>query len=36
LQRDALAEAGCEKIFTEQLSGAVTDRPALREARAQR
>src|SRR5271169_5276335 len=32
LQRDALAEAGCGKIFTEQLSGAVTDRPALREA----
>src|SRR5260370_15782086 len=32
LQRDALAEAGCGKIFTEQLSGAVTDRPALCEA----
>jgi hypothetical protein len=32
LQRDALAEAGCGKIFTEQLSGAVTDRPALHEA----
>jgi DNA invertase Pin-like site-specific DNA recombinase len=32
LQRDALAEAGCEKIFIEQMSGAVTDRPALREA----
>jgi DNA invertase Pin-like site-specific DNA recombinase len=32
LQRDALTEAGCGKIFTEQLSGAVTDRPALREA----
>jgi hypothetical protein len=31
LQRDALAEAGCGKIFTEQLSGAVADRPALRE-----
>ena len=29
---DALAEAGCGRIFTEQLSGAVTDRPALREA----
>src|SRR5258708_37413069 len=29
LQRDALTEAGCEKIFTEQMSGAVTDRPAL-------
>ena len=27
LQRDALAEAGCQKIFTEQISGAVTDRP---------
>ena len=32
LQRDALAEAGCEKKFIEQMSGAVTDRPALREA----
>ena len=32
LQRDALAEAGCGKIFTEQMSGAVTDRPALRDA----
>jgi DNA invertase Pin-like site-specific DNA recombinase len=32
LQQDALADAGCEKIFTEQMSGAVTDRPALRDA----
>ena len=32
LQQDALKEAGCEKIFIEQISGAVTDRPALREA----
>ena len=32
LQRDALTEAGCEKIFTEQMSGAVTERPSLREA----
>ena len=32
LQRDALAEAGCRRIFTEQLSGAVADRPALRDA----
>jgi hypothetical protein len=32
LQRDALAEAGCGRIFTEQVSGAVTDRPALQEA----
>ena len=32
LQRDALAEAGCRRIFTEQLPSAVTDRPALREA----
>jgi DNA invertase Pin-like site-specific DNA recombinase len=31
LQRNALTKARCEKIFTEQLSGAVTDRPALRE-----
>jgi DNA invertase Pin-like site-specific DNA recombinase len=30
LQQDALREAGCEKIFVEQMSGAVTDRPALR------
>jgi DNA invertase Pin-like site-specific DNA recombinase len=29
LQRDALTEAGCKKIFTEQISGAVGDRPAL-------
>jgi Resolvase, N terminal domain len=29
LQRDALTEAGCTNIFTEQMSGAVTDRPAL-------
>jgi len=29
LQRGTLTEAGCEKIFTEQMSGAVTDRPAL-------
>jgi DNA invertase Pin-like site-specific DNA recombinase len=32
LQQDALKEAGCKKIFVEQMSGAVTDRPALREA----
>jgi DNA invertase Pin-like site-specific DNA recombinase len=32
LQQDALKEAGCETIFIEQMSGAVTDRPALREA----
>jgi DNA invertase Pin-like site-specific DNA recombinase len=32
LQRDALTEAGCEKIFIEQMSGAVTDRHALRDA----
>jgi DNA invertase Pin-like site-specific DNA recombinase len=32
LQQDALKEAGCQKIFIEQMSGAVTDRPALREA----
>jgi DNA invertase Pin-like site-specific DNA recombinase len=39
LQRDVLTEAGCTKIFTEQMSGAVTDRPALHDAlefRAQR
>jgi hypothetical protein len=32
LQRDALTGAGCTKIFTEQMSGAVTDRPALHDA----
>ena len=32
LQQHALKEAGCKKIFIEQMSGAVTDRPALREA----
>jgi DNA invertase Pin-like site-specific DNA recombinase len=32
LQRDALTEAGCTKIFTEQMSGAVTDRRALHDA----
>src|SRR5271169_174645 len=32
LQRGALSEAGCAKIFTEQMSGAVTDRPALHHA----
>src|SRR5271169_4186393 len=32
LQRDALTEAGCAKIFTEQMSGAVTERPALHDA----
>jgi predicted site-specific integrase-resolvase len=32
LQRDALTEVGCQKIFTEQMSGAVTDRPALHDA----
>lgn len=29
LQRNALAEAGCDRIFTEQMSGAVRDRPEL-------
>ena len=32
LQRDALTEAGCGKICIEQMSGAVTERPALLEA----
>jgi DNA invertase Pin-like site-specific DNA recombinase len=32
LQQDALTEAGCEKIFIQQMSGAASDRPALREA----
>jgi DNA invertase Pin-like site-specific DNA recombinase len=29
LQRDALIDAGCEKIFTEQISGVVVERPEL-------
>lgn len=29
LQRNALTEAGCERIFIEQMSGAVRDRPEL-------
>jgi DNA invertase Pin-like site-specific DNA recombinase len=28
-QRNVLIEAGCERIFLEQMSGAVTDRPEL-------
>jgi ABC-type phosphate/phosphonate transport system ATPase subunit len=32
LQQDSLKAAGCEKIFMEQMSGAVTDSPALRKA----
>ena len=32
LQQDALTSAGCEKIFIEQMSGAVADRPGLHEA----
>ena len=32
LQHDALKEAGCEKIYIEQMSGAIRERPALAEA----
>jgi DNA invertase Pin-like site-specific DNA recombinase len=32
LQQDALKEAGCEKIYIEQMSGAIRERPALAEA----
>ncbi len=32
LQHDALARAGCERVFDDQASGAKTDRPGLAEA----
>src|SRR5213076_3078005 len=32
LQRDALREAGCDRIFEETASGANADRPILKEA----
>src|SRR5512142_544437 len=32
LQHDALTQAGCERIFTDTLSGSRTDRPGLDEA----
>jgi DNA invertase Pin-like site-specific DNA recombinase len=32
LQRDALTDAGCARIFTEHVSGAVVERPVLLEA----
>lgn len=32
LQLDALRKAGCQRVFTDQTSGATTDRPGLQEA----
>lgn len=32
LQKDALTKAGCEKLFTDIASGAISDRPGLKEA----
>ena len=32
LQADALTQAGCEKIFTDPMSGAKAERPGLQEA----
>ena len=32
LQKDALEKAGCEKLFTEQVSGASAERPGLEQA----
>jgi DNA invertase Pin-like site-specific DNA recombinase len=31
LQKDALSQAGCEKIFTDEISGATSDRPGLKQ-----
>ena len=33
LQKDALEKAGCEKIFTDTVSGTVPQRPALTKAK---
>src|SRR5688572_24089514 len=32
LQKDALTEAGCDRIFSDTASGAISDRPGLTEA----
>jgi DNA invertase Pin-like site-specific DNA recombinase len=32
LQKDALERAGCERVFTDTLSGATPERPGLTEA----
>jgi DNA invertase Pin-like site-specific DNA recombinase len=32
IQIDALRQAGCEQVFTDEVSGAISERPGLQEA----